>query len=276
MSGDGPAVDLANPSCPTADSSGRGPAAAQSRVVTMLRETVLELDSLPASLCPADEAVLSFWFCDGTRCRQGLLQAMSRLVPIRVVGSRSPKPRATGTSQRIAEWFVAGGRASFRRLLESMEAWRPSRRRAALFDAVARIALPTPDERLRVRWEGERKTALEVVLHATDGTEDRHIVEGFRGYLQGLGLQPHRDRVLFTGGLAFLGLKADAGEVFDVARFAFVRLVREMPRLRLQRVDNDHGTQVHDVYQPAEAHAADSASHYPRLSDGGAHRFLQR
>ena len=58
----------------------------------MLRETVLGLDTLSLSLCPNDEAVVSFWFRREGRRRDDLLRAMSRIAPIRVVGSRTPGP----------------------------------------------------------------------------------------------------------------------------------------------------------------------------------------
>lgn len=200
----------------------------------MLRETVLGLDALPPSVCPNGEAVASFWFREEGRRRDDLLQAMGRITPIRVVGSRLPKPLRPGSAEYAAEWFLATSRASFRLLLEKTAAWRPSQRRIALVGAVARITPPIPGERVRVEWTKSGKKALEVVLHAGDGLEDRHIVKGFRRYLGELGLQPHRDRVLFARSLAFVGLKADAREALDVARFAFVRLVREMPRLRVR------------------------------------------
>ncbi len=221
-------------SCGATENSGPGDlTAAQSRGVSMLRETVRGLDALPPSVCPNDEVVVSFWFRREGRRRADLLRAMSRIAPIRVVGSRSPRPMRPGSPECAAEWFVAASRSSFRQLLEEMAGWRPSRRRGELWDAVARVALPVPDERVRARWTEPGKKALEVVLHAGDRAEDRHVVDGFRAHLRDLGLQPRRDRVLFAGSLAFLGLQADADEALDVARFAFVRAVWEMPGLRV-------------------------------------------
>lgn len=202
---------------------------------SMLRETVRELDALPASLCPNDEAVVSFWFRHHGRPQEDLLRAMSRITPVRVVGSRAPRPMPPPSPEPAAEWFVAGSRASFRRISEEAATWRPSQRRGALAGTVARVNPPVPNERVRARWGESATKALEVVLHAGGGAEDRHIVEGFRRYLRDLGLRPHRDRVLFAGKLGFLGLTATAEEALEVARFAFVRVVREMPRLRLQR-----------------------------------------
>ena len=234
MSSGGHRVEPSNPSGTSVVAAVRGATGAQSRVVTMLRETVRGLDALPASLCPNDEAVLSLWFRYEGRRREYLLRAMSRIAPIRVVGSRSPRPMRPGSPECAAEWFVAANRASFRLLLDGLAGLRPSRRRADLLEAVARIAPPIPEERVRVRWVGSGKKAVEVVLHAGEGAEDRHVVEGFQRHLRDLGLRPHNDWVLFAGRLAFLGLKADAEEALEVARFAFVRAVREMPRLRLR------------------------------------------
>ena len=223
-------------SCGATENSGPGDlTAAQSRGVSMLRETVRGLDAFPPSVCPNDEVVVSFWFRREGPRQEDLLRVMSRIAPIRVVGSRTPKPTPPESSEWAAEWFVAASRVSFRRLLEETAAWRPSQRRAALVGTVARITPPIPDERVRVRWTESGRKALEVVLHAGDGEEDRHVIEGFRRYLRDLGLRPHRDRVLFAGRLAFVGLTATAEEALEVARFAFVRVVREMPRLRLRR-----------------------------------------
>ena len=205
------------------------------RFASMLRETVFGLDALPPSVCPNDEAVVSFWFRHRGRPAEDLLRVMGRMAPIRLVGSRLPNPVRPGSSECAAEWFVAATRASFRRVQQGVAAWRPSQRRAAVVGAVVRVTPPVPNQRLRVRWTEPEEKALEVVLHAGNGAEDRHIVEGFRRYLRKLDLWPYCDRVLFARRLAFWGLKADAREALDVARFAFVRMVREMPRLRLRR-----------------------------------------
>ena len=233
------------------------------RFKSMLWQTVLGLDALPPSVCPNDEAVVSFWFRQEGRHRDDLLHAMRRIAPIRVVGSRPPRP---GPSECAAEWFLAGSRATFRQLLEATVAWRPSQRRIALVGAVARITPPVPDERLRVQWVTSRKNPLEVVLHAGDGAEVRHIVEGFRRYLWELGLRPRGDRVLFTRRFAFLGLKADAGEALDVARFAFVRLVREMPGLRLRRPTSQGSSGLGGLSLfgvPSRVHPTENAAPHP-------------
>ena len=205
------------------------------RFASILREAVRELDALPESLCPNDEVVVSFWFRREGRPQEDLLLAMSRIAPVRVVGSRLPEPMPSASAESAVEWFVAGSRASFRRISEEAATWRPSQQRAALAGTVARVTPPVPTERVRTRWEESGMKALEVVLHAGEGAEDRHVVEGFRRYLGELDLRPHRDRVLFAGRLGFLGLIATAEEALEIARFAFVRVVREMPRLRPRR-----------------------------------------
>jgi hypothetical protein len=204
------------------------------RFASMLRETVLGLDALSPSLCPNDEAVVSFWFRHEGRRREDLLRAMSRIASFRVVGRRPPGP-APASPDSAFEWFVAGSRASFRLTSKEAAVWRPSERRAALVGAVARITPPVPTEWVRIRSGESGRKALEVVFHAREGAEDRHVVEGFRRYLREIGLRPHRDRVLFAGGFAFVGLSATVEEALEVARFSFVRVVREMLRLRIRR-----------------------------------------
>lgn len=127
------------------------------RFASMLRETVFGLDALPPSVCPNDEAVVSFWFRHRGRPPEDLLRVMGRIAPIRLVGSRPPKPVQPGSSECAAEWFVAATRASFQRIQQGAAAWRPSQRRAAVVGAVVRVTPPVPNERLRVRWTKPEK-----------------------------------------------------------------------------------------------------------------------
>ena len=206
---------------------------------------------------------MSFWFRRKGLRQEDLLRAMSRIAPIRVVGSRPPRPMQPGSPDCAAEWLVAASRSSFGRPSEGRAGWLPSRRCLAVWDAVTRIAPPVSEERVRARWTESGKKALEIVLHASDGAEDRHIVEGFWRYLRDLGIRPHPDRVLFAGGLAFLSLDADAHQALEVVRFALVRVVREMPRLRVRRTNPPGSGDLRSVSPfgvPSRAHPTEDAA----------------
>ena len=166
------------------------------------------------------------------RIRENLIREARRFAPFRTIGSRAPRARPGDSPDLFPEeCYVAGRRTDFRRLADQVGAARSSRRRAETLEAVLRIAAPTPKERVRVGWGKGEPKAIEVVLHADNGVADRHIVEGFRAYLGNLGLRPHRDRILVGGGLGFLGLRATEADAHEIARFAFVRVIRDMAGL---------------------------------------------
>ena len=205
----------------------------QARFASTLREAVVALEGLPASACPNDEAVLSFWLRPARRIRENLMREARRVAPFRTIGSRAPRARPGDSLDLFPEeCYVAGRRTDFRRLADKVGAARSIRRRAATLEAVLRIAAPTPKERVRVGWGKGEPKAIEVVLHADNGVADRPIVEGFRAYLGNLGLRPHRDRILVGGGLGFLSLRATEADAHEIARFAFVRVIRDMAGLR--------------------------------------------
>ena len=70
-------------------------------------------------------------------------------------------------------------------------------------------------------------------MHAHPGAEDAFILEGFEAYLRTLDIRLDLDkRRFFAEGLCFLPLRVPRQVAVEVVKFSFLRLAREMPRLR--------------------------------------------
>ena len=211
---------------------------ARRRLTSMLAITTKELDALPESACPGGEAVASVTLHPEYCARNHFPVKILRAAELRVVGSRPRRIRPEKRSRRrkpeeapTTRLFVAGRRSSFRRIAEEMPRLDEEDAVSGDLPAIESVSALTARERIR-RLRGEGTLPLEVVLHASEEPEDRFILAGFRSYLEELGLDPHFRRI-FVGRLCFLPLRANASQAREVARFSFVRVLREMPRLQM-------------------------------------------
>ena len=210
---------------------------ARRRLTTMLATTTKELDALPESACPGGEAVASVTLHPEYCAESHFPAKILRAAELRVVGSRPrrirPERRSRGRKPEEAPTtllFVAGRRSSFRRIAEETPCLDAEDAVSGDLPAIESVSALTARERIR-RLRGEGTLPLEVVLHASEEPEDNFILAGFRSYLEELGLDPHFRRI-FVGRLCFLPLRASALQAREVARFSFVRVLREMPWLR--------------------------------------------
>ena len=69
---------------------------------------------------------------------------------------------------------------------------------------------------------------LEVVLHRSDP----HILEGFRSYMRTLHVEVNLNERIEVQGLCFIPVRVPRNRLEDMAKFSFLRVAREMPRLR--------------------------------------------
>ncbi|MFL5266206.1 MAG: S8 family peptidase [Stellaceae bacterium] len=90
-----------------------------------------------------------------------------------------------------------------------------------------------PDEKLKPLHSKDKEPLLEVVLHAQPVREDAFILEGFEAYVETFGIKLNLDkRRFFAEGLCFLPLRVPRDVAGEVVKYSFLRLAREMPRLR--------------------------------------------
>ena len=222
---------------------------ARTRIAPMLENAATALDTLPENACPHGEAVASITLHPEYYAKSYFPRGFLSAAGLRHVGSRArkvqPEKRSRGREPEEAvttELFVAGTRSSFHQLADQVPSWTSDFAAAKHLLAIERVSAIEVEERIRPLTTGEGKLPLEVVLHASETTRDRFILVGFKAYLEELGLEPDLKRIFFAGNLCFLRLRASERQAHQVARFSFLRVLREMPKLRTTHpvVRSDH------------------------------------
>ena len=212
---------------------------ARRRLAPMLANAASAFDALPEKACPNGEAVASVTLHPEYFAKSHYPSGFLRSGGLRTVGSRArtvrPEKRSRGREPEDAvttELFVAGSRSSFHRLADQVPRWRQDSTGARHLPAIERVAAIEVEDRIRPLTNDRRALPLEVVLHASEMPRDRFILAAFEAYLRELDLAPDLQRIFFAGKLCFLRLRATGQQAREVARFSFLRVVREMPRLR--------------------------------------------
>lgn len=212
---------------------------ARDRVAPMLASAASAFDRLPTNACPNDQAVAALTLHPEYYAKSYFPASFLGASGLRAVGSRArqirPEKRSRGREPMEAvttELFVAGTRKSFHELADQIPFWTADSSGAGHLPAIESVSAFEARERIRPLPQGQERLPLEVVLHASERPTDRFILASFEVYLRDLGLNPDLNRIFFAGKLCFMRLRANEQEAQDVARFSFLRVVREMPRLR--------------------------------------------
>ena len=212
---------------------------ARSRLIPMLQSAAVSLEALPEKACPGGQAVASVMLHPEYYAKSHYPGGFLREAGLRTVGSRSrtitPEQRSRGREPKetvTTELFVAGARDSFHRLADQVPSWPVGSPAAKQLTAIEKVSTLEAEERMRPLKKVRGRLPLEIVLHASESRRDRFILAGFKAYLEELELEPDLERIFFAGQLCFLRLRATAREAHQVARFSFLRVLREMPKLR--------------------------------------------
>ena len=217
---------------------------ARARMANMLDQTVERLRDLPADACPQGQAIANFTLHPEYYAKSYFPGGFFQAAGLRSVGSKARtvtptkrSPSANGETREPVEavttqLFVAGARSSFERLAERLPQWTLKTPGAQHLTAFEEVASPSLTERIKPLPGDQDQVLLEIVLHASESQKDRFILHGFSEYAARRGLEPDLDRMFFAGGLCFLRMYAPPEKVEEIARFSFLRVLREMPSLR--------------------------------------------
>jgi hypothetical protein len=206
----------------------------------MVRGASEAFEQLRALACPHDETVGELLLNPEYIAKSYFPRDLLRAVGLRLVGSRSrqvtPERRSKEREPKktlTTELLVAGTRTAFRSWASHVGTWSPDTPAAGELAAVEAFSAPTLTEKIQPITSRASEVLLEVVLHASEFARDAYILEGFKAYLESEDLKADFDRRFYAGGLCFLRLNAPRGKIADVAEFSFLRVTREMPRLRI-------------------------------------------
>ena len=166
--------------------------------------------------------------------------ALLAAVGLRSVGSRAvtvvPRSPSKGTIEgaraATTQLFVAGSRNRFRDFTQALAGWNESSEGAPDLIKIEDFRALNAEDRIRPFRSDEQSPLMEIALHGA-GLPLATVLDGFRAFLATLGVDVEVGRHLVTGPLLFLPLRIPRVLVSEIAQFAFLRVAREMPALRL-------------------------------------------
>lgn len=153
------------------------------------------------------------------------------VVPAKVVTVRAEE---SGKAQPAPVLFLAGAADALIEFGEAAGSWSPSDEQVADdFRRIESVRAPGNNrlKSLTDRFTGRDEIPMEVVLHNPDLGSNYDIVGAFGDFLRSLDIWYDMDRRRQVGGLAFLPIIAPREHLDDVLDFAFLRVLREAPRI---------------------------------------------
>lgn len=215
---------------------------ARERLAPMLARAVRGIDHLPDYACPGDRAVATVTLNPEYIAKSDFPDKLLKTVGLQAVGSRprrvKPERRSKGRDPEetiSTELFVMGARSAFRAWRTSLPQWNEDQGGADELAAIEQVAAPTPQDKIKGRLPKGGTAVFEAVLHGDAGSKKAGVVSLFENYLEKIGVPQKLERRFSAGGLRFVALEAPVGLADDIATFAPLRALRQMPGLRVMR-----------------------------------------
>lgn len=213
---------------------------AHKRLAPVIHAAFEEISELPDELCPKDQAVALVTLHPTYLAKSYYPAELLHTYRLETIGSRSrtvspqkwtrKKPVESAVT---SELFVAGTRTHFKEFVSGVDRMRPSSVTADDLIKIEDFRLQPAQEKLKPLRSDDEEPLLEVVLHAQPRRQDAFILDGFEAYLKTLDVKPDLDkRRFFAEGLCFLPLRVPREVATEVVKYSFLRVAREMPRLR--------------------------------------------
>jgi hypothetical protein len=192
---------------------------------------------LPPEACPDDRAVSVVTLHPQFIAKSYFPSGLFREVGLDPVGSRIKKVTPRKWTRKgdpapieTTEIFVSAPRGVYRNWADSLPSWAEDVSVASDLQKIEQISLDSLDHKLRLIKSSKQHLYLEIVLHASGHTP--YIIDSFRKYLEFLDIEYDLNRRIYAGRLCFVPLRVQATKVRDLAKFSFLRVAREMPKLR--------------------------------------------
>ena len=213
---------------------------AKTKLEPQLEATVRSIDALDANACPGDFAVAKLVLNPSYIARSYFPRRFLDLSKLQSVGSRTVKitperwkRKIAPTSTATTEIFVAGRRSAFRNLRSLLNTLAPDSKEAQELARIERFAAVTPEDRI-IDLGSQSNRFFEVGIHMIEGGEE-YLQQAFKEFAQQAQAHVHVDLGFSAGGLWFVPVECDLVAVSRLAEFAFVRVIRPVPKMRGMR-----------------------------------------
>jgi len=212
---------------------------ARARLAPQIKSAAREIESLPPEACPKGQTVALVTLHPAYLAKTYFPEEFLRTMGANAVGSRAhdvtpEKWTATkaGHPAVTAEIFIAAPRQAFQSLARTIDRLDERTQGAKDLRKIYDFRVQDAKERIKPLRSDAREPLLEIVLHAQPIPEFDFVIEGFEAFLAKLDLKGDFDRRIYAEGLCFMPLRVPRPKVAAVGQFSFLRVAREMPRLR--------------------------------------------
>ncbi len=214
------------------------PSYARERLLRPLDEVLSTLSATPAEATVDGDAVVTVTLHPQFLAKTSYPAALLDAAGLRNVGSRRTVVEPEGwTTQEppgrtpTTQLFAATRVDSLARWRDAIARLSETSRELEQLTRVEALSVQAAESRVRLSEEDllADDIAVEVVLHEGDRTS---VLAAFQRWARTVGVEVDLTRRVVVGDLAFLPARARSADVPELARFAFTRVVRSMPRLR--------------------------------------------
>ena len=207
------------------------------RLSAQLSKTSKSIKSLPDLACPRNQTVVSFVLHPEFTAKSYYPELLFRTWDLEQVGSRMTKIKPEKWTKKRAETetytteiFVSIDKERLDHLPEMLLKIDPHSAAGDELSKIEKIEPLSISEKLMPISASDKRLTFEVVLHAS--TEKSYLVEGFKNYINSIDSRSLISEFIFSKGLCFLSLEAPKSKAQDIVKYSFLRVLREMPRLR--------------------------------------------
>lgn len=211
---------------------------ARQRLLPQMSSVARALDDLPSAACPGDLGVARLALNPSYIARSFYPAALLRAAGLESVGSRAVKLTPQAWSKKgqprestTTELFVVGRRQAFRQFNELAMHVEEGSSEAKDLSHIEQIASFDARDRIVAIGSGTQRV-FEVGVHLLPDDNDHFVQRAFAAYAAEIDVKAYTELAFRAGNLWFLPVEGAPNSIQRLAEFAFVRIVRPMPKLR--------------------------------------------
>lgn len=208
------------------------------RLVPQIQSVSSSVSQLPTLACPDNEAVISIVLHPEYTAKSYYPQRLLNYLELEQVGSKgvsiTPEKwtrESTPHDVFSTEIFVSGKRGRIEQIPQILRQLSSDPSVAQDLVKIEQIKLLTAAEKIKPFYSDSLQPTVEVVLQVPQ-QHQRSVLRGFEEYLHTIDLNLNTSDMIISKGLCFLALKAERSQIEEIALFSFLRVLREMPKLR--------------------------------------------
>jgi hypothetical protein len=209
------------------------------RLTPELQSTATKLAELPGSARPNGKTVAAITLHPSYTAKSYYPSALFDALNVEPIGSKEStiKPqkwtrKGEPETVRTTTIFVQGDLTTFEELPTKIAALSPSSPAGKDVVKIEQVKSISEVDRVKNVDATTTDKELEVVLHIGDTNASSYILNGFKSYVEELELDVDLDKRLQMDGLCFVAVKAPGSKAQELAKFSYLRAVREMPHMR--------------------------------------------